>query len=198
MKKLMYQTLVTLFATALCYFPALLTAHTLDADAGDLSGKWIGYYDDGTKSEYVWSIRQTGSTLAIENVGGKKAKSKGHVEGNKVVAEDFATQNGTLSSDGTKIKWSDGVVWKKVASAADLSGKWIGYYKDGSKSEYVWAIKQTGGTLAIENVGGKPAKSRGRVEGDKVVAQDFATQNGKLSGDGTQITWTDGVVWKRQ
>lgn len=194
----MYQTLATLFAIGLCYFPALLTAHTLDADAKDLSGKWIGYYDDGTKSEYVWSIKQTGSTLAIENIGGQKAKSKGHVEGNKVVAQDFATQNGTLSEDGTKIKWSDGVVWKKAASAADLNGKWIGYYKDGSKSEYVWAIKQTGGTLAIENVGGKPAKSRGHVEGDKVVAQDFATQNGKLSGDGTQISWTDGVVWKKQ
>jgi hypothetical protein len=198
MKKFVYQTLLTLLAIGLCYFPALLTAHTLDADAGNLSGKWIGYYEDGTKSEYVWSIRQTGSTLSIENVGGKKAKSKGHVEGDKVVAEDFATQNGKLSEDGTKIKWSDGVVWKKVASAADLTGKWIGYYKDGSKSEYVWAIKQTGGTLSIENVGGKPAKSRGRVDGDKVLAQDFATQNGKLSADGTQITWTDGVVWKRQ
>jgi hypothetical protein len=113
MKKIMGQTLVTLFATGLCYFPALLTAHTLDADAGDLSGKWIGYYQDGTKSEYVWSIRQTGSTLSIENVGGKTAKSKGSVKGHEVVAQDFATQNGKLSTDGTQIKWSDGVVWKK-------------------------------------------------------------------------------------
>ena len=198
MKKIMCKTLVTLLATALCYFPAVLPAHTLDADKGDLSGKWIGYYDDGTKSEYVWSIRQTGSTLSIENVGGKPAKSKGRVEGDKVFAQDFATQNGKLSDDGMKIKWSDGVVWKKVASAADLSGKWTGYYKDGSKSEFIWAIKQTSGTLSIENVGGKSAKSRGRVEGDNIFAQDFPTQNGKLSADGTQITWTDGVVWKKQ
>ena len=53
MRKLMYRTLLTLLATGLCYLPALLTAHTLDADRGDLSGKWIGYYNDGTKSEYV-------------------------------------------------------------------------------------------------------------------------------------------------
>ena len=79
----------------------------------DLNGKWIGYYDDGSKSEYVWSIRQTGSTIAISNVGGQTAKSKGRVEGNKVFAEDFATQNGKLSADGTKISWTDGVVWKK-------------------------------------------------------------------------------------
>ena len=36
MKKIMCQTLVTLFAIGLCHFPALLTVHTLDADAGDL------------------------------------------------------------------------------------------------------------------------------------------------------------------
>jgi hypothetical protein len=64
-------------------------------------------------------------------------------------------------------------------------------------SDYVWSIKQTSGTLTIENVGGKPAKSRGRVEGDKVSAQDFGT-HGKLSADGTQIKWSDGVVWKKQ
>jgi hypothetical protein len=197
MRKIICRVLVTLFATGLCYFPAPLTAHTLDADAGDLSGRWIGYYADGTKSEYVWSIRQTGSTLSIENVGGRTARSKGRVEGDRVFAQDFATQNGTLSADGTKITWTDGVVWKKSA-VADLNGKWIGYYEDGSKSEYVWAIHQTGSTLSIQNVGGKTAKSRGRVEGDKVIAQDFATQNGKLSADGTKITWTDGVVWKKQ
>jgi hypothetical protein len=82
-------------------------------DVPDLNGKWIGYYEDGSKSEYVWSIRQMGSTLAISNVGGQTAKSKGRVEGNKVIAEDFATQNGKLSADGTKISWTDGVVWRK-------------------------------------------------------------------------------------
>ena len=79
----------------------------------DLNGKWIGYYDDGSKSEYVWSIRQTGSTLAISNVGGQTAKSKGWVQGEKVVAEDFPTSHGELSADGKKITWTDGVVWKK-------------------------------------------------------------------------------------
>jgi hypothetical protein len=197
MKKIVCRTLVMLFAIGLCYFPALLAAHTLDADFKDLNGKWIGYYQDGKKSEYVWSIRQNGSTLSIENIGGKPAKSKGSVDGDKVVANDFPTKNGKLADDGMSIKWSDGVVWKKAASAADLSGKWTGYYDDGSKSEYVWAIKQTGGTLSIENVGGKSAKSSGRVEGDKVSAKEFGTQ-GKISADGTQIKWSDGVVWKRQ
>lgn len=199
MKKIMLQTLATLFVTGLCYSPSLLTAHTLDAEAKDLSGRWVGYYPDGSKSEYVWSIRQDGSTLMIENVGGKTARSKGRLEGDKVTAQDFATQNGTVVDDGMKIKWSDGVVWKKVAGPADLSGKWIGYYQDGSKSEYVWAIKQAGGgIISIENVGGKTARSKGHVEADKIVAEDFATKNGKISADGTQIKWSDGVIWKKQ
>jgi len=113
MKKIMGRMLVTLFATGLCYFPALLTAHTLDPDRGDLSGKWIGYYADGTKSEYVWKIHQTGSTLTIENVGGKTAKSRGRIEDNKIIAQDFATKNGIVSNQGTQIKWSDGVRWDK-------------------------------------------------------------------------------------
>jgi hypothetical protein len=195
MRKIMCRVLVALFTTGLFYFPAVSIAES--ADVPNLSGKWVGYYEDGSKSEYVWAIHQTGSNLSIENVGGKTVKSKGRVEGDKVVAQDFATQNGKLSADGTKITWTDGVVWKKSA-VAELNGKWIGYYEDGSKSEYVWAIRQTGSTLSIENVGGKTAKSKGRVEGDKVFAQDFATQNGKLSADGTKITWTDGVVWKKQ
>jgi len=160
-----------------------------------LNGTWIGYYDDGTKSPYVWSIGQNGTTLSIENSGGETAKSRGRVEGNKVVAQDFATQNGTLSADGMRITWTDGVVWVK---SVDISGRWIGYYDDGTKSPYVWSIRQTGSTLSIENVGGETAKSKGRIEGNKVVAQDFATQNGTLSADGVRITWTDGVVWEKQ
>lgn len=65
----------------------------------------------------------------------------------------------------------------------DLSGKWNGYYNDVSKSEYVWAIKQTGGTLAIENVGGKPAKSKGRVDADKFSPTPFGpTESSRRTG----------------
>jgi len=160
-----------------------------------LNGVWNGYYDDGSKSPYVWQIGQTGTTLQIENVGGKTAKSKGSVDGNKIVAQDFATQNGTVSADSTRITWSDRVVWVKDVN---LSGTWTGYYDDGTKSPYVWSIRQTGANLSIENVGGETAKSRGRIEGNKVFAQDFATQKGTLSADGVRITWSDGVVWERQ
>ncbi len=77
----------------------------------DLVGTWIGYYDDGTKSPYVWSIAQNGKTLTIKALKGSKARSTGTVNGSKVFARDFGTQNGTVSADGMEITWSDGVVW---------------------------------------------------------------------------------------
>jgi hypothetical protein len=160
-----------------------------------LNGVWNGYYEDGSKSPFVWQIGQIGTTFQIENVGGKTAKSKGRIDGNKIVAQDFATQNGTVSADSSRITWSDRVVWVKEV---DISGTWIGYYEDGSKSPYVWSIRQTGSTLSIENVGGQAAKSSGRIEGNKVLAQDFATKNGTLSADSVRITWSDGVVWEKQ
>jgi len=88
------------------------TATVIDKD-WDIRGTWVGYYDDGTKSRYVWSITQNGTTISISDAKGGKAKSRGSVQGSKVFAQDFATQNGTVSEDGMKIYWSDGVVWKR-------------------------------------------------------------------------------------
>jgi hypothetical protein len=82
-----------------------------DEYSANLNGVWVGYYDDGTKSPYVWNIGQTGSSILITDANGGPTKSKGRFLGNKVIAEDFATQEGTLSADGRKIRWSDGVVW---------------------------------------------------------------------------------------
>ncbi len=111
MRNIICRVLVALFTTGPFYFPTVSTVRS--ADDRNLTGTWIGYYEDGSKSPYVWSIQQTGSTLSIKNVGGETAKSRGRIEGDKVVAEDFATQNGKLSADGTRITWTDGVVWKK-------------------------------------------------------------------------------------
>lgn len=77
----------------------------------DLAGTWNGYYDDGTRSPYVWSITQNGSKISIKGVKGSSARSGGTISGSKVVATEFATKNGTVSADGNEIHWSDGVVW---------------------------------------------------------------------------------------
>jgi hypothetical protein len=84
---------------------------TFIAKDWNLQGTWVGYYDDGSKSPYVWSITQDGTTLSIKALKGSTAKSRGIVQGSRVTAQDFATKNGTVTEDGLEIHWSDGVVW---------------------------------------------------------------------------------------
>jgi hypothetical protein len=169
-----------------------------DENQVNLNGVWLGYYDDGTISPYVWSIGQTGSTIMIQEANDPQTKSRGRVNGSNIMAQDFATKNGKLSADGTRISWSDGVVWVRSNDLIDLTGVWRGYYDDGTKSPYVWAINQTGTNITIQDANGGKTKSRGTFKGNRIFAQDFATQNGKLSADGRKISWSDGVVWVKQ
>lgn len=165
----------------------------------NVAGTWVGYYDDGTRSPYVWRITQNGSNINITDTKKASTRSRGTVAGNAVRATDFATQNGTLSPDGRRIQWSDGVVWVKSPDAPDLNGVWVGYYDDGSRSPYIWNIGHTGSTLTIQDARtGGTTRSRGSIQGNKITANDFATKNGTLSADGNQIRWSDGVVWRRE
>lgn len=102
--------LLAIDTLTLYYKNGKTTAQITEKD-WDVSGTWVGYYDDGTKSPYVWSIKQNGSAITIKGVKGSTDTSRGSVTGSKIKALDFATQNGTVSGDGMKIRWSDGVVW---------------------------------------------------------------------------------------
>ena len=50
----------------------------------------------------------------------------------------------------------------------------------------------------IQEANDQKTKSKGSINGSNVLAQDFATKNGKLSADGNRIVWSDGVVWVKQ
>jgi hypothetical protein len=99
-----------LYSVSLYYKNGNATA-VFDEFVADVEGTWTGYYDDGTRSPYVWSIRQNGANLTITDAKGGKTRSRGTIKGSSVRALDFATQNGRLSADGTRITWSDKVVW---------------------------------------------------------------------------------------
>lgn len=100
-----------IYSVSLYYKNGKATA-VFDEFVPDVQGTWVGYYDDGTRSPYVWSIRQDGSNLSIVDARrGGTTRSRGTIKGASVRALDFATQNGRLSSDGSRITWSDGVVW---------------------------------------------------------------------------------------
>lgn len=185
--------------TVMLYYKNGKATAIVDEKLADIRGIWLGYYEDGTISEYVWNIDQIDSSaIQIQDANGGKTKSKGSIKGSNILAQDFATKNGRLSADGNKINWTDGVVWVRSNDLIDLTGTWNGYYDDGSRSPYIWTIVQTGTSIAIRDTQDAKIKSRGTFKGSTVVAQDFATQNGKLSADGKKIAWSDGVVWVRQ
>lgn len=93
-----------------CFETSNTATTTTTATVPTLNGNWAGYYSNGSKSPYVWAISQTGSTLSFADVGaGSNVKFSGRVEGNKIT--DSSKKTGTLSADGKKITWSDGVVW---------------------------------------------------------------------------------------
>lgn len=80
----------------------------------------------------------------------------------------------------------------------DVDGNWAGYFADGTKSAYIWAIRQTGSTLKIEDIGtSQGTKLSGQIVGDQITLRNLNVK-GTLSADGREISWTDGVVWVRQ
>lgn len=82
-------------------------------------------------------------------------------------------------------------------TSANLNGNWDGFNADGSKSTYVWQIKQSGLRLSFVDVGaGTGTKFSGQIQGDKIF--DSNGKTGTLSANRTQIRWSDGVVWKRE
>lgn len=170
--------------------PAPVVAATTTAK---LNGNWIGYLPDATKSSYVWAINQTGTTLAFRDVGGTNATFSGRISGNTIT--DSNNKTGTLSADGLKITWSDGVIWR--LRYPNLAGAWVGYFKNGNKSVYIWAISQTALSLTFQDVGtpNSNLKFTGRIEGETITD---GKKTATLSADGKIITWSDGVTWRKQ
>lgn len=101
---------------------------------------------------------------------------------------------------GVTLYYENGVTTAVIDDGTpDLNGNWVGYYADGTRSSFVWAIYQEGSTLKIVDTNPRSkTKSRGTIRGNRVYAQDFSTKNGILSDDGSEIEWSDGVVWVRQ
>lgn len=184
-------------------------------DASNLSGNWIRKAADNSPDIAV-AIVQSGTSLTLKILG---SDMTGSLQGGKVTVNGIP-EMGTVEQNGNSIRWSDGV-WVRDGSAGsvavnttspstptintptpdassvpDFNGNWVGYYPDGSKSPYIWAIRQTGSTLAMEDVGaGSNTKLTGRVEGNQIL--DVLNKTATLSADGKRISWSDQVVWVR-
>lgn len=105
------------FITVFLLLAFALVLSTAKAQTLNLNGDWAGYFTNGTKSAYVWRIVQNGTSLTFEDVGaGTKTKFSGQLANRTIT--DSNKKTGTISTDGTKITWSDGVVWLRQTTAS--------------------------------------------------------------------------------
>ena len=120
----------------------------------------------------------------------------------EILREAYQSTASYLYSVNTKIEGLYGNVTSIApantpATLANLTGNWAGYFGDGTKSRYVWAISQTGAALAFIDVGaGGQTKFSGHIQGNSII--DSNNKVGTLSADGRTITWSDGIFWVKQ
>lgn len=145
----------------------------------------------GNYAGQVWTIiRQSNGYYRITDAYGRALDTYGNGENDPMMGE-FGNFSGQL--------WKLTKISKlNSPTPKNIEGNWAGYFKDGRKSTFIWAIRQSGSTFTIEEIGtSQRRKSAGQINGDRIFATDFGTQ-GTLSADGKEISWTDGVVWVRQ
>jgi len=131
--------------------------------------------------------------------------STGHMQGmnqSVLVADQWQFVQGTLSSDGSQINWSNGTYWAQCNNGGggggghrrpNLQGTW---YRDGNHS-LACSIQQRKNILTFTNETGQTAQ--GKFLGNKNVTANWGgtTINGTLVNNGGRINWDNGTMWSR-
>ncbi len=85
--------------------------------AVSLSGNWTMYGKDGLRSEKDAVITQNGTSVTMNN--GYSAEETVSLVDSKLMVRTWRT-NGTVSADGKRIDWSNGVYWVKQSPPSSI------------------------------------------------------------------------------
>jgi hypothetical protein len=158
-----------------------------------LSGNWEMFNDKNVKFDKYATITQSGVNLSINN--GYGSNSTAVLNGNTFTTSDGLT--GTISTDGTRINWSNKFIWTlkgAFQSAISLSGNWAMYGKDGLPYEKNAVITQNGTSVTLNN-------GYGSVETVSFVDSKLMVRTWRLTGtvsaDGKRIDWSNGIYWTK-
>lgn len=142
-----------------------------------LGGAWLNAIGRET------SIRQLGTELTFTNYFG--LVSSGHFDGpNRLIATDWGNV-GTLSSDGQRIEWANGVVWDLIPQ---IGGNWSNVAGEPTR------LEQLGASLVFVNRSG--LVSSGKFLNATQVEATGWNNVGTLR-NGT-VEWANGAVWSPQ
>jgi hypothetical protein len=163
--------------------------------ASGFQGAWCA---QGDRTKHC-SVSGNGVFLTFTNENGDT--SSAHFVGmsqNVVSADQWSFVQGTLSSDGRRIDWSNGTYWTRCSGGGghhtpNLDGTW---YRSGDRSQRC-TIRQRKNSIQLRNESGQAATGsidrRGRVTTNWSGAQITGT----LSSDGNTINWDNGTSWSR-
>jgi hypothetical protein len=162
-------------------------------------GQWCAQGDANKRC----SISANGPFFTLTNEQG--STSSGNLQGmnsNTITASQWQFVQGTLSSDGKQINWSNGTFWARCDSGGGGGGGWRRpnlqgtWYRDSNHSQ-ACSINQRGNNLTFTNEQGTTAQ--GKFLGNKNVTANWNGQtiNGTLVKNGGQINWDNGTMWSR-
>lgn len=165
--------------------------------ASGFQGAWCAQGDPAKQC----SVSSNGVFLSFTNENGDT--STGHFVGmsQKVVSADqWNFVQGTLSSDGRRINWSNGTYWARCPGGGggghrtpNLDGTW---YRSGDRSQRC-SIRQRKKDLQLRNESGQTATGSIDQRGH-VTSNWSSTQiDGTISADGNTIYWNNGTSWSR-
>lgn len=147
------------------------------------------------------SISSNGVFLTFTNESGSTAT--GQLAGtsqNRVTADDWNFVQGTLSSDGSRIDWSNGTFWARCSSGGgggrrtpNVDGTW---YRSGNRSQACY-IRQRRQSLQLSNESGQKGSGSLDRRGHLTTNWSGTQVSGTLSKDGNTIYWNNGTSWTR-
>jgi hypothetical protein len=165
------------------------------ARSGAFTGGWCAQ-GDPTKQA---SISDNGAFLTLTNENGDT--STGQYQGqNGIVAPGWQFVTGTLSPDGSRIRWSNGTFWARCDTGGgggyqqlNLTGSWN---FQGNRNQ-LCSIHQHGNHLQLSNQSGDQAT--GQITGKRKLTTSWNGNSivGTVTANGNRINWDNGTYWTR-
>jgi len=152
------------------------------------------------------SISVNGPFLTFTNENGSTSSGNfGGMGRNTVTADQWNFVQGTLSSDGSRINWSNGTYWTRCQGGGGGGGGGGGYrtpnldgtwYRGGNRS-LACTIRQNKKSIRLRNEKGQTAT--GTIDGPHYVSTNWSGTQiaGTISADGNTIYWNNGTNWSR-
>jgi hypothetical protein len=148
------------------------------------------------------SISSNGVFFNLTNESG--STSIGHMDAgseNVLVADEWQFVQGTLSSNGNQINWSNGTFWARCNNGGgggggrrpNIDGTW---YRGGDHSQACY-IKQRGKNLKLTNEGGSTATGSFDDKRHVTTSWNGTTIGGTIARGGDRIDWDNGTYWTR-